>query len=75
VLFLDEAVYQWRAKDELCLAAYNTGRAAESWRIATGLLDSPELPETERERVTANRKLAEILLNKSRTVSTLTPAQ
>lgn len=53
-LFVDTAVYAWRAADELALAAFYTGRqeeAAQRWRA---LLDHAGLPAAERERIERN---------------------
>lgn len=54
-LFVDASVYQWRARDELALAAFYTGRRAEAERLWRALLtDATALPETQRARVRQN---------------------
>jgi len=53
-LFVDLATYQWRAKDELALAAFYTGRFAEAATEWTSLLNNPSLPVSEHARIRAN---------------------
>src|SRR5690606_24107131 len=48
LLFLDEAVYLWRAKDELSLASYYTGEYSKSFEIMTELLHNKDLPIKEK---------------------------
>jgi glycosyltransferase involved in cell wall biosynthesis len=50
-LFVDGNVYQWRARDELAMAAQRTGRHEEAVRAATAILDGGKLPASERARV------------------------
>ena len=54
ILFVDRAAYLWRGTDELADCAYRTGRLAESRELWNGLLESGELPESERLRVRRN---------------------
>lgn len=54
VLFVDEAVYAWRAADELAVSAYWVGRYAEARRLNEELLRGDKLPSSERSRVEAN---------------------
>jgi hypothetical protein len=61
-LFVEEAVYAWRALDEYAVAAYWTGRYAESAEAAERLLDSPVLPRAEYARVNANLAAARAAL-------------
>jgi glycosyltransferase involved in cell wall biosynthesis len=56
-LFVEDAVYAWRARDELAIAAYYVGRFQEGFAINDILLTSSELPETECARVEQNRAL------------------
>jgi len=53
ILFIDDVVYAWRAKDEHAIAAYYTGRYHEALKANLELLERP-LPESERERVQRN---------------------
>ena len=53
ILFIDDSVYAWRAKDEHAVAAYWTGRYEEAFRLNAELLEG-ELPERERERIQRN---------------------
>ncbi|MBN7795538.1 tetratricopeptide repeat-containing glycosyltransferase [Parahaliea mediterranea] len=53
-LFVDATVYRWRASDELALAAFYSGRAERAGRLWRQLLDSGELPASERDRVRQN---------------------
>lgn len=57
-LFVRVADYEWRALDELAVAAFHAGRPQESFDACMRLLRSRALPETERPRVEANRDLA-----------------
>ena len=54
VLFVDASVYDWRARDELSIAAYWCGDRALSARLCRELLDDPRLPAEQRERVRRN---------------------
>jgi glycosyltransferase involved in cell wall biosynthesis len=54
ILFIDDAVYAWRAKDECAVAAYWTGRFEESFALNAELLEEGALPENEKERVQHN---------------------
>jgi tetratricopeptide (TPR) repeat protein len=51
VLFLDGHVYAWRARDELAMAAAQTGRPQEAARAAQAILQGGKLPASERARV------------------------
>ncbi|GAB3285589.1 glycosyltransferase [Parahaliea aestuarii] len=54
-LFVDWSVYQWRARDELALAAFYTGRKVEAEQLWRQLLSDVEaLPASERGRVEQN---------------------
>jgi glycosyltransferase involved in cell wall biosynthesis len=54
LLFLDRAVYEWRARDELAVAAYWCGDKALSAQLCRELLADPRLPPDQRERVQKN---------------------
>jgi glycosyltransferase involved in cell wall biosynthesis len=53
-LFVDITVYQWRAQDELALAAFYTARLPEAERLWRSLLAGSQLPEAERARMEVN---------------------
>lgn len=59
VLFIDEAVYAWRARDEWSVSAYWCGDRADSARLCRELLDDARLPPSERARVQKNLQFAE----------------
>jgi glycosyltransferase involved in cell wall biosynthesis len=63
LLFVDSAVYQWKALDELAVSAYYTGRYDECFAVCNDLLGSTALPETERARVQSNRESCAAKLN------------
>jgi tetratricopeptide (TPR) repeat protein len=54
ILFIDDAVYAWRAKDEYAVAAYWTGRHREALAVNEELLAGIALPRAERARVEKN---------------------
>ena len=54
ILFIDDSVYAWRAKDEHAIAAYWTGRYEEAFRLNAELLEEGKLPANELERVQRN---------------------
>ncbi len=54
VLFIDQTVPDWRARDELSIAEYWCGNYAESARLCRELLADARLPDTERARVQSN---------------------
>ncbi len=54
VLFIDQTVHDWRARDELSIAEYWCGNYAESTRLCRELLADACLPDTERARVQSN---------------------
>jgi len=55
LLFVAADVYRWRIVDELSISAFYVGELDESLRLASELLESDALPETERARVETNR--------------------
>ncbi len=57
-LFVDESVWAWRAADELAIAAYWTGRFAESRDCCLRLLNSGSLPPDQSERIRNNLQFA-----------------
>jgi tetratricopeptide (TPR) repeat protein len=58
ILFLEHGWYEWRAVDELAVAAYWMGEYRESLECCEKLLDGGRLPADQRERVLANRDFA-----------------
>ena len=56
-LFVEQAVYNWRALDELSLAKFYTGQHHASWELARQLLSNELLPSTEQERIRRNESL------------------
>ncbi|MFI8101570.1 glycosyltransferase [Streptomyces sp. NPDC086023] len=58
ILFVEFAWHDWRALDELAVAAYWTGEYQECLECCERLLGEGLLPEDQRERVTANRDFA-----------------
>jgi len=58
VLFLDQTVYDWRARDEWAVSAYWCGDRELSARLCRELLDDARLPPAERERVRKNLDFA-----------------
>jgi glycosyltransferase involved in cell wall biosynthesis len=54
ILFVDDSVYDWRALDELAVAAYYTGKLQESASLNRRLLSDGKLPASERARVEEN---------------------
>jgi glycosyltransferase involved in cell wall biosynthesis len=54
ILFLDDAVYTWRALDELGVAAYHAGLYREGLAANKRLLSGRELPQSERGRIRKN---------------------
>ena len=54
ILFLDEAAYRWRARDELSLAAYYSGDRETALALGLALVEDPSVPESERQRIRAN---------------------
>jgi tetratricopeptide (TPR) repeat protein len=57
-LFIERAVHDWRAKDELSIAAFWCGDYAQSAALCRELLAGPHLPAAERQRVQKNLEFA-----------------
>jgi hypothetical protein len=53
-LFVDDSVYDWRARDELAVSAYYLGKLAEAFALNQALLIGGTLPAEERERIAKN---------------------
>jgi glycosyltransferase involved in cell wall biosynthesis len=54
LLFIENAAYEWRALDELSIAAYYVGSLDEGRRAVRRLLSSGHLPQSERPRLAHN---------------------
>jgi glycosyltransferase involved in cell wall biosynthesis len=54
ILFIDDSVYSWRAKDEYAVAAYWVGRYREALAVSEELVTGGKLPPGERARVVKN---------------------
>jgi glycosyltransferase involved in cell wall biosynthesis len=59
ILFVDASVYEWRARDELAVAAYWCGERELSAQLCRDLLDDARLPAEQRDRVRKNLAFAE----------------
>jgi hypothetical protein len=57
-LFVEADIYDFHAHDELAVAAYWTGRYAETEALITRLLSEHRVPSAEVERLKANRQFA-----------------
>lgn len=53
-LFVEDAVYMWRADDELSIAAWYAGAREEGRRAAQRLVNGKRFPPSERERIERN---------------------
>ena len=53
-LFVEDAVYAWRALDELSIAAWHAGARDEGRRAAERLVAEKRFPPSERERIEKN---------------------
>lgn len=58
-LFVDDSVYEWRALDELSIAAYWVGEYEESLQTAQALLKNEATPADQRGRIEQNLRFAE----------------
>lgn len=65
LLFVDEGVYAWRAKDELAVASWYCGDGITSAALCEELLDGGQLPDAERARIQTNLGFALQLLAKN----------
>ena len=54
-LFVDAAVYAWRATDEQAICASWIGKRAEAFVLCRRLLARPDIPDNERQRIAVNR--------------------
>jgi tetratricopeptide (TPR) repeat protein len=57
LLFLDQSVYRWRARDERAVSAFYIDRRDECAALCRALLADPQLPASERTRIEANLAL------------------
>lgn len=58
VLFINKSLYDYKAKDQCALAAYYTNRYIEAAQLWQSLINSPNLPQFEHERIKTNLKFA-----------------
>lgn len=56
-LAVDDAVYTWRAMDELAVCAAWVGKSAEAFDLCRKLMALPDVPEPDRQRIAKNRDL------------------
>lgn len=56
LLFVDQSVYRWRARDEQAIAAWYVGRHDECAALCEALLADPAVPPAERARIEANAR-------------------
>ncbi|MFZ1160831.1 MAG: glycosyl transferase, partial [Mycobacterium sp.] len=54
-LFVSAEVYAWRATDEQAVCASRVGRHGEAFTLCRHLLDRPDIPDPDRQRIAANR--------------------
>jgi glycosyltransferase involved in cell wall biosynthesis len=54
-LFVDAAVYAWRAIDEQAICASWIGKRAEAFELCRRMLARPDIPDNERQRIAVNR--------------------
>ena len=54
-LFVEEAVYAWKADDELSIAAWHAGAREEGRRAMERLISAARFPESERKRIEVNK--------------------
>lgn len=59
ILFVEFSWHEWRALDELAVAAFWVGEHLESLECCERLLGEGKLPDEERERVTGNMEFAQ----------------
>lgn len=64
LLFVDESVYAWRARDELAIATYYTGKYRESAELNRRLLNDARVPQREHARLRDNLAFADAKLGK-----------
>jgi hypothetical protein len=57
-LFIYSHIYTWCATDEQAICASHIGELTEAFTLCRKLLASPEVPDRERPRITANRDLS-----------------
>lgn len=65
LLFVDLAVYRWRARDEQAISAFYIGRPKECAVLSDALLADPALPASERTRIAANARFGHEAVAKS----------
>ncbi|NEN74801.1 glycosyltransferase [Pelistega sp. NLN82] len=58
ILFVDYSVYDWKAKDELAVAAYWVENYQLCYDLCLELLDNPSIPERDKQRFKENLNFA-----------------
>ena len=64
ILFTEHQLYKWRAKDELSICYFYTGKHQESIDLIDSIIDCPMIPEDQLDRIKNNRRHAEKVLEK-----------
>jgi len=59
LLFVEDAVYRWRALDELAVSAFYTGKLDEGRRAMLCLVEEDRIPPSERPRILKNLQFYE----------------
>ncbi|MBN1605592.1 MAG: glycosyltransferase family 2 protein [Polyangiaceae bacterium] len=59
ILFVEQSVYLWKARDELAVASFFLGQVQQAAALLDDLLASDALPADERPRLEKNRRLCE----------------
>ena len=59
LLFVKPAIYKYKIADDLSICAYYVGEYAESYNLSSALLDNPNLPESDKNRISSNKVCAE----------------
>jgi tetratricopeptide (TPR) repeat protein len=54
ILFVDDSVYDWRARDELAVAAFFLGKFTEAFALNQALVTEGKVPDGDRERILNN---------------------
>ncbi|THA06252.1 glycosyl transferase, partial [Rodentibacter pneumotropicus] len=63
ILFVNYSVYDWKAKDELAVAAYWVENYQLCHDLCVELLNNSSIPEMDKQRFRENLKFAEGKLN------------
>ena len=55
MLFIEQGVYEWQAKDDISVCYFYVGRRDESQKLVEEILEVPHIPHDCRERITKNK--------------------